>query len=542
MNTLGSDTTAQPRTSTPLGRIAAALAVIFATWAAIKLYKILVPPRNLRKYPKAGTWTLIRTLAKRMGYLEQHEVLFEAMRDNALERGIIKSRDETPPVYLTWFFGRWLVVVVNPDDMKLVLTKHDVFEKLPFDVGHTTKFIGQNVAVVQTPEWKRQRKVVNPAFRRGWATSLFGLPARQLIKHLDVVATQGAIMDPAGWMQRMTLDALSLAAFGTNVDSLNHPDAPIVETYNTLMVEILDISKLMNPFYKWSKDGRRALALIEAFDQFIFGLIDAKTANIAARKVEAQVADGGEDDEARDLLEMMVEAAEGTDFSREELRANTIVFFVAGHDTTANALTFAIYLLGMHQAVQDRARQEVIDVMGDMDRGTPADAMPFPTADQERRMTYLSCCIKEVMRLFPSLTIVPQRFTTTAVTLDDGTTLPRDTLVTGDIYSLHRAREVWGPDADVFKPDRFLDSVGHDGQIPMHPAAANFGWTPFGGGQRICLGQQFSLVEQRVVLAMLLLRYTWTVVGDENALKGKPASMPGNLLHAKGIQVRLERR
>ncbi|KNE67719.1 hypothetical protein AMAG_12450 [Allomyces macrogynus ATCC 38327] len=528
--------------SASFDRIAAALAVAFATWVTFKLYKILVPPQNLRKYPKAGTWTLIRTLAKRMGYLEQHEMLFEAMRDNALKRGIIKSRDETPSVYLTWFFGRWLVVVVNPDDMKLVLTKHDVFEKLPFDVGHTTKFIGRNVAVVQTPEWKRQRKVVNPAFRRGWATSLFGLPARQLIKHLDAIASSGTIMDPAGWMQRMTLDALSLAAFGTNVDSLNQPDAPIVKTYNTLMAEILDISKLMNPFYKWSKDGRRALALIEAFDRYVFGLIDSKVANITARKAEASGANGGEEDEARDLLEMMVEAAEGTDFSREELRANTIVFFVAGHDTTANALTFAMYLLGMHPAIQDRARQEVISVIGDVDGTTSDDAMPFPTADQERRMPYLSCCIKEVMRLFPSLTIVPQRFTTTAVTLADGTMLPRDTLVTGDIYSLHRNRAVWGPDANEFKPDRFLDSVGPDGQIPMHPAAANFGWTPFGGGQRICLGQQFSLVEQRVVLAMLLLRYTWTVVGDEHALKGKPESMPGNLLHAKGIQVRLERR
>ncbi|KAJ3369479.1 hypothetical protein GGF31_005189 [Allomyces arbusculus] len=522
--------------------LATACVVVFATWIGTKLYRMFVPPQHLRKYPHASPIKIIRTVLLRKGYLEQHAILFEAMRDDAIRRGVIKSREETPDIYIVWHIGRWQVIVVNPTDMKNLLTKHETFEKKRFNVGYLFKFMGNNIALAQTPEWKRQRKVVNPAFRRGWATSLFGTPARQLIKQLDAIAASGAIMDPADWMQRMTLDALTLSAFGINFDSINNPNAPMVATYNAIMKEVLDVSKVLNPFYKLNKNGKRARDLIDTFDKYIFDMIEVKAAEIAAKRAAGGAVSDAEDNDSRDLLTLMIEAIQGSDFTREDLRANTITVFVGGHDTTANALSFALYLLGMHPEIQEKARQEVIDVVGDIERGTPAEDMPYPTSDQEKLLTFLSCIIKEVMRLYPSVTLVPQRFTTAPATLSDGTSLPVGTLVSGDIYSMHRSKQVWGPDADEFKPDRFLDSVGPDGQVPMHPAAANFGWTPFGGGQRICLGQQFSLVEQRVVLSMLLLRYTWTVVGDENALKGNPGSLPGVLLHSAGLQVKLTRR
>ncbi|KAJ3350397.1 hypothetical protein GGF32_004878 [Allomyces javanicus] len=500
-------------------RVATATALVGTAWAAHKLYTVLVPPRHLRHY------------------VEQREVFEERMVQDALKRGLIKSRNDPPmPVYMIWIMGYYLVIVQNPEDVKLILTDHDNCDKVQFGLGYMDRLFGDNIVFSQTKEWKRQRKIVNPAFRRGWATSLFGTPARNMIKKLDEQAAIGALIDPAEWMQRMALDALTLAAFGDNIDSINYPDAPIVVTYNTLMAENADLGKLLNPFYKWSKDGKRMLALIEQFDRFIFDMIDAKTAELAAKR-----AAGLQDDEqdARNLLEMMIEAADGTDFSREDLRANTVIFFLAGHDTTANALSFAIYLLGLHPKIQERARQEVISLMGDADPTTPAEEMQYPTTDEERSMTYLTCVIKEVMRLFPSLAALPHRITTAPVTLNDGTVLSKGTRVTADLYSLHRNRAVWGPDAEEFKPERWLDSVGPDGQVPMHPSAVNFAWAPFGGGQRICLGQQFSLVEQRVVLATLLLRYTWTVVGDGKALTGKPEVLSGTLLHPVGVEVKL---
>ncbi|KNE67742.1 hypothetical protein AMAG_12468 [Allomyces macrogynus ATCC 38327] len=339
---------ATPRT------VATALAVVFATLFVRKIYRALAPPRFLRKYPYARPWTVVRTMHE---FLDQQAILHEAMLQDAVDRGIIASKDEMPAVSL-----RWLYVLRK-------LLKHESFDKTVWNAGNLRKFLGYNIAMVQIPEWKRQRKVINPAFHRGWNPLMFATLARQLIKHMDATAA----------MQRMGLDALSLAIFGTNMDSLNHPDAPMVATYYAIVTE-------------------RAHELIDTFDRFIFDFIEAKTKKIEEERRPGNV---DEDRDSRDLLMMMIEAAEGNVFSREDLRANTVIFFMGGHDTTANALSFALYRLGMNPAMQNRARQEVIRVMGDIKPNTPFDQVPFPTPEQHRIMVYLGCCIKEVLRLHP---------------------------------------------------------------------------------------------------------------------------------------------
>ncbi|KAJ3366628.1 hypothetical protein GGF32_003272 [Allomyces javanicus] len=134
--------------------------------------------------------------------------------------------------------------------------------------------------------------------------------------------------------------------------------------------------------------------------------------------------------------------------------------------------------------------------MGDVGPSTPPDMMPFPNVEQEKAMTFLLCCIKEVMGLYLSFTSLQPRFTTADVMLHDGTVLPKDTLINADIYLLHHARNVWGPDANVFNPDRASCS------------------------------------------ACCLLRYKWTVVGNEQALQGMPRTMPGMLMHLVGVEVK----
>ncbi|KAJ3366635.1 hypothetical protein GGF32_003279 [Allomyces javanicus] len=401
--------------------------------------------------------------------------------------------------------------------------------------------------VAITPEWKHHRKVVNPAFRRGWDTSFFGEPARNLIAELDAATSAGKTIDPADWMQRMTLDGLTLAAFGTSLDAIRHPNGDMVATYNAILKSLSNFRELLHPWYKQSAAGKRVKHDILRFNQFLFDLIDSKTAQLKAqgRLGQANAEDG--DNDRRDLLEMMIQAAEGSDFTREDLRSNMAIFFLAGHDTTANELCFAIYLMGLHKDVQSKARAEVIRIMGEdaARRAATCDAagMVYPTSEQERAFTYLNFVIKETMRLYPSVAKLPRRKTSAPVTLSNGVKLPAGVPVTIDTYALQRDKAVYGPDADKFKPDRWASTVGKDGTVAMHPPAHNYSWAPFGGGQRICIGQQFSLVEQRVVLAMLLLRYEWDVVGNANALNGVPDMIPSDVtLHSKGIEVQLRRR
>ncbi|KAJ3369484.1 hypothetical protein GGF31_005194 [Allomyces arbusculus] len=525
------------------GRVVALLAAAtLVTVLARRLHRFFVPPTHLRHLPHAPVLAYLRAHRRRAPYLVAKLPMMQLMREDAKRRGIA-----SPRVFLTWLLGIWTVNLIDPEDVKAVYTRTEVWDKyvLVGGVGFVGRFFGRNVVSAPMADWKHHRKVVNPAFRRGWATSLFGQPARHLIAELDALAARDLPIDPADWMARVTLDALSLAAFGHNLDSIRHPEGDMVATYHAIMKDIVNTRDLLNPFYMWTRKAKEMGRLVDRFNQFVFDLIDDKTKQLEEKK-NGRVGGEDGDEDRRDLLEMMVEAAQGSGFSREDLRANTVIFFLAGHDTTANELCMALYLMGMHQDVQRKARADVVRVLGEdaARRAATCDAaeMVYPTADQERQFVYLNYVIMETMRLFPSVAKLPRRVTTAPVTLADGTALPKGTLVTIDTFSMHRDPALWGPDADAFVPDRWTARADADGAIAMHPTAHNYEWAPFGGGQRICLGMQFSLVEQRVILAMMLLRYEWEVVGNESALRGVPDLAPNDLLRSTGIELRLRRR
>ncbi|ORZ36746.1 cytochrome P450 [Catenaria anguillulae PL171] len=487
------------------------------------------------------------------GVLESFDEQLVMVRKDAIQRGLIRNMDETPKLWLIWVFGQWAVQIANPEDFKELLTKTEQYEKFNFDdipgLELSRKFMGTNIAMVRTPIWKTHRRIVNPAFRRGWATSLFGSPARNLLAQLDKVTATKQPMDAADFMQRMTLDALSVAAFRKNFNSLANPNAPMVATYNRIMTGIMNpVFALFGPLGQFLPMSKRLDKDIHSFNQFMFELVDGKLAEMQSKDDHADE----EDDDNKDLLELMIRAQlkEGSTFSREDLRSNCVAFFIAGHDTTANALTFALYMLGMNPDKQEKARKEILDIMGDVSSGTSADEFPYPTNDQQNQMSYLTCIIKETMRIWPSIVVMPMRELMSPATLHSGLSLPRGSLISSNVYALQRAKEYWGADANQFKPERWTklhDDMAGAGtapgdSAPLHPGAHGFMWTPFGGGSRFCLGSNFSIIEQRVVLAMMLLRYTWKVVGNDKALRGRPESEPGILLHPHGIMLELTRR
>ncbi|KAJ3366641.1 cytochrome P450-dit2 [Allomyces javanicus] len=315
-------------------------------------------------------------------------------------------------------------------------------------------------------------------------------------------------------MARVALDALSLAAFRHNLDSIRDLHGEMVATYHAIMKDIVNTRDQLNPFFMWTRKAKEMGRLVDRFNAVVEALIDPKTVQLKEKQRRVEEEEG--DADRRDSLEMMVK------------------------------LCMALYLMGMHRDVQRKARADVIRALDEdaARRAATCDAaeMVYPTSDQERAFTYLNYVIMETMRLFPSVAKLPRRATTASVTLADGTALPNGTLVLINTFSMHRDPAIWGPDADAFMPDRWAARADADGSIAMHPTAHNYEWAPFGGKQRICLGMQFSLVEPRVILAMMLLRYEWEVVGNENALWGVPDLAPNDFLRSPGIELRLRRR
>ncbi|KAI9149679.1 hypothetical protein H9P43_009856 [Blastocladiella emersonii ATCC 22665] len=519
-----------PRKSALLTALATATVLGARFW-----YRSIRVPPGLRHLPRLSIAQTFTVLTSGAGFFDAFDAQIKLVRADALRRGVIRSDKETPKHWAFWFLGKWSVVTANPEDMKQVFTGHEQFEKFDFSgltLSATRDFLGDNVALSQTPVWKRQRKVVNPAFRRGWATSIFGPPARVLLSELDKLEAQRTPVDQA--------------AFGTNFNALENPHSDMATSYHTAMAGLANLKLVMLwPFSLFMSDYWAYKRAVAKFNTYIYQLIDAKAAEVAKRRgnTAAAAAGAGEDvDDAKDLLELMVAAGESGGFSREELRANVVIFFIAGHDTTANALTFVLYVLGRNPEIQRKARAEVLALIGDADQGTAAADFPYPTNDAQNRMSYLTCVIKETMRLFPSVCVLPMREVSTDGKLGGGSLeVPAGTTVSAHIYAVHHAREYWGDDADAFRPERWADlGVSTDGAIPLHPGEHDFKWVPFGGGQRICLGQQFSIIEQRVILSMLLLRYEWTVAGNDAALAGRPDVSPGTLLHGKDIFLDLK--
>jgi cytochrome P450 len=193
-----------------------------------------------------------------------------------------------------------------------------------------------------------------------------------------------------------------------------------------------------------------------------------------------------------DLMDLLLGARDpetGREMSDAELRENLLTFIVAGHETTALTLAWALYLCAFDGAVQDRAREEAQAVLGDRAAG----------AADVARLGYVRQVVEEALRLYP-----PGGFLSRTAQAEDRLSAavirPGDTVMI-PVYGLHRHRKLW-EEPDAFRPDRWEARDGID----------RYQFLPFGDGPRICIGARFAMQEAVVILATLLARFRFTAV------------------------------
>jgi len=196
------------------------------------------------------------------------------------------------------------------------------------------------------------------------------------------------------------------------------------------------------------------------------------------------------------------------------LKDETLNIMIAGRDTTATTLSSAIYLLSMHPDALSRLRKEILDTVGPIRR---------PTYEDIKEMKYLRAFINETLRLYPPVPF-NIRESIEATTLSPITPggkpvyIPPKTGVSYCVMVMHRRKDLWGPDADEFDPDRFLDHRLHKYLTP-NP----FIFLPFNAGPRICLGQQFAYNETSFMLIRVLQQFSHIALdGEAQPPEGKP--------------------
>jgi cytochrome P450 len=219
----------------------------------------------------------------------------------------------------------------------------------------------------------------------------------------------------------------------------------------------------------------RARAALRTLDHIVAKII-------ARRRSRGPTADA-------DLLSRLLEARDesgGEGMSDRQIRDEVMTLLLAGHETTAMALSWTWYLLDRHPETADRLRTEIDAALGDRD----------PTVDDMPQLASVTRVLEETMRLYPPAWII-----TRVATEDDeigGYRVPAGTMITLSPYLTHRVPEVW-PDPERFDPDRFLPE-----QAESRPRLAYF---PFAGGPRQCIGSEFALTEATLVVATIMRRY-----------------------------------
>ncbi len=339
--------------------------------------------------------------------------------------------------------------------------------------------LGQGLVTSEGALWQRQRRIATPAFSRGRVAAFAGTmtaATEQMLCRWRATATDGgtpsACLDVFQEMMRLTLRIALQTLLGVTaerqVDELSPAVTEVLERTNDLITNPFSLP----PWLPTPKNFRLKRA-IGTLDRFVYDTIAAR------RAVSPLVAPSG----PTDLLAMLMAARDeqtGQGMSDLQLRDEAVTNLIAGHETTANALTWAFYLLGQNPNARDALRSELISVLA----GRP------PTAEDLPRLPYTRAVIEESMRLYPPAWMIGR-----AVRQDDVIgpfIIPAGTFVLVSPYVTHRHPGLWG-NPNVFDPMRFID--GRSESLPK------FSYLPFGGGQRFCIGANFAMMEAILILA-----------------------------------------
>lgn len=397
-----------------------------------------------------------------------------------------------------------VVDVFDPAHVRALMVDHaDALVRWARGPEVFADLMGQSVLVTEGATWQRQRRMLMPAFTPKRVAGYAALMTQAAVEGLARVQPGEVAMDAL--YSHLTMDVISRTLFSTPIgrDTAAAADA----------VQVLSETALAEMFWPVTLPDWLPLpgkAAKRRASRLLHGLL--------AGHIDARRSAGDDRADLLGMLKALRDEATGEALSPQEVYDQCMVSFQAGHETSATALLWWSWLLAAHPEVQDRARAEVDAVL----------AGRVPTAADVAALPWLAATLKEAMRLFPPVAAVMTRRLTRAVTVG-GVELPARTLVRVTPWLLHRDPR-WWPEAEAFRPERFLDGAPHE--IPRGA------YIPFGLGPRVCLGQHFAVLEMTLIAALVLQRFT---LAPSSAAAPRPR-MAVTLRPEGGLRLRLAAR
>jgi cytochrome P450 len=336
--------------------------------------------------------------------------------------------------------------------------------------------LGRGLLTSEGETWRRHRRIMAPAFDRRSIESyapIITAVAGDLLNRWDALPA-GSDVDVGAAMMHTTLHIISRAMFSANSDEIVDIVEQGVGRYQTAvrpnLLDLLGLPAWLTRLFLFRRAGAAAFS---EFDKTVDKLIDSR-----AR-------DDGSGRRPKDLLARLVAARDaetGGGMTAKEVRDEVVTIFMAGHETTAQALTWTWYLLSLHPAVEAKLHAELRDVLGGR----------TPQYDDIAKLRYARMVIEESMRLYPPAHTMARE----PIAGDEvlGHRIPAGAIVLIAPWLLHRKASLW-PEPHRFDPERFATEP------------PRFTYIPFGAGQRICIGAAFALTEAILLLATIAQRY-----------------------------------
>lgn len=396
----------------------------------------------------------------------------------------------------------------SPEALRDLHVTHAYDWEKPWGVrAFLARVIGFGLILSEADPHRKQRRVLTPAFNIRNIRALYGLMwnktnvlLTQLQKEMD---SQGFI-DICPWASRLTLDIIGPSALSREFGTLTMTENPIADAF----AEILEPSRELVVFFainfffpQWicTRLPLRANETINRNCSFLRNTC----ATILAEKHATFLGSGSDKKPAReeDILANIIESGE---FSDDEIVDQMLTFLAAGHETTASALSWTMYLLSTHPEIQERLRDEVRTVIPEAN--TPV------THTMLEGMPVLNGVCEETLRLFPTVpTTIRESVRDTTMA---GVPVPKGTLCIVVPYAINRHPLNWGANATEFVPDRWIDTTPDGTQRPNKNGGSrsNFCEETFLHGPRSCIGRDFAKAELRCAVAGIVGRFAIEMV------------------------------
>jgi len=385
------------------------------------------------------------------------------------------------------FLGRSSFIVNTPDAIRHVLIEnYENYTRTPAGIRVLRPMLGDGLLLAEGRDWRHQRRTLAPAFTPRAVTTLVPhmvSAIEETVAQLD--ARRDDPLDLREAMQRMTLEIAGRTMFSFSMGRHGATLRDFVIEYSERLARPHFFDLLLPTGWPSPQDIARAI-FRRRWTRFIQALI-----------AERRAIGKNQDAPPRDLLELMVAARDpetGQAFSDAQLGDQVATMILAGHETTATALFWSLYLLSLDPATQEQVasevRQQDISTLADMER------LPFTRA-----------VIDETMRLYPPAFLIA-RAAAGPDKLADNIAVGRGDIVLIAPWLLHRHEKLWD-NPNAFVPARFA---------PGAPSPDRFAYLPFGVGPRVCIGAHFALVEATLALARIIGAFRIELVDQEPVL------------------------